>query len=179
VTRITLDDDFTSDEGLWKALEAVRQGGQNVLVWVSIPCVGGSVLQYANAHHPGARRRMQRHYSLFLKLWRNACVVVEQALGQGGDAAIEWPTSCAYWRLRFVKNFLEKHGFGVAKFHGCAFGLMDLKGEGLCLKPWTVATTISSLSTALSWWRCTKDHEHVILAGKALTSHSANYPQIL
>ena len=83
VTRITLDDDFTSDEGLWKALEAVRQGGQNVLVWVSIPCVGGSVLQYANAHHPGARRRMQRHYSLFLKLWRNACVVVEQALGQG------------------------------------------------------------------------------------------------
>ena len=79
-----METNFTSDEGLEKALEAVRRGGSKVLVWVSIPCTGGSIVQYSKAHHPGARRRMAKRFALFRKLWTNACVVMEERFKAGG-----------------------------------------------------------------------------------------------
>ena len=55
VTRITEDDDVTTNKGLYKAIQAVRQ--ENCLLWVSIPCTGGSPWQHINAKKPvGAKR---------------------------------------------------------------------------------------------------------------------------
>ena len=43
VVRLTEDDDMTTDSGLQKALSAVRR--RNVLLWISLPCTGGSLWQ--------------------------------------------------------------------------------------------------------------------------------------
>ena len=117
VIKVTEQEDLGTPEGLSLGLSGVRQDGAT-LTWVSIPCTGGSVLQAANAHHPGAERRMQRHFALFRKLWKNAVIVMEATLNAGGTVVIEWPTSCSYWRCRSVKAFINAHKLGIVKING-------------------------------------------------------------
>ena len=51
VTRLTLEDDVITNQGLYKAIEAVRS--ENCLLWASIPCTGGSPWQNINVKKPG------------------------------------------------------------------------------------------------------------------------------
>ena len=72
VIRLTEEDDLTTTKGLEKALEAVSQ--KNVLLWVSLPCTGGSLWQRINAKRPdaaaGHRNRQRKHMALFRKLFK-------------------------------------------------------------------------------------------------------------
>ena len=83
VIRITKSTDLTTPAGLGVGLEGVRKDGRT-LAWVAIPCTGGSVLQAANAHLPGASRRMAAHLKLFRALWKNAVVIMDAVLASGG-----------------------------------------------------------------------------------------------
>ena len=53
VIRLTEEDDMTSDSRLQKALKAVQE--PDCLLWVSLPCTGGSSWQRINAKRPDAR----------------------------------------------------------------------------------------------------------------------------
>ena len=44
VARLTLEDDVTTNQGLYKAIEAVRT--ENCLLWASIPCTGVALATY-------------------------------------------------------------------------------------------------------------------------------------
>ena len=49
VVRITEDDDLTSSSGVDKALSIIEQyAGLPILIWVSVPCTGGSQWQRLN-----------------------------------------------------------------------------------------------------------------------------------
>ena len=54
VVRITVDDDLTSKSGIDKAISIIAQySGLPILLWVSIPCTGGSPWQRINRKRGG------------------------------------------------------------------------------------------------------------------------------
>ena len=57
VTRLTLEDDVITNEGLYKAIEAVTS--ENCLLWASIQCTGGSPWQSINAKKPGGPEKIR------------------------------------------------------------------------------------------------------------------------
>ena len=57
VTRVTLEDDVTTNQGLYKAIEAVRS--DNCLLWASIPCTGGSPWRNINSKKLGGLERIR------------------------------------------------------------------------------------------------------------------------
>ena len=89
------------------------------------------MFQLANQHLPDARRRMDKYLSLFRKLWRAASIVMDKCLSLGVSIAIVWPKSCTYWHVRTVRAFIRKQDLKLARFHGCASGMMDHKRQGL------------------------------------------------
>ena len=171
--RITKSTDLTTSAGLGVGLEGVREDGRT-LAWVAIPCTGGSVLQAANAHLPGASRRMTAHLKLFRALWKNAVIIMDAVLASGGIVAIEWPTSCAYWRFKQVKDYIKRNHLHKVKVHGCAFDMRNSTG-GIVYKPWTIATSSKTLHGAFVPYRCSRDHDHAVLEGGE-TTKSSTYP---
>ena len=88
------------------------------------------------------RRRIRYHWSLFYKIWKSFEEVATHALSKDALVFIEWPRGCAYWHVKRVKNFLEKHRFRFASFDGCMYGLRAKGGvsDGMLInKPWRVA----------------------------------------
>ena len=173
MVRITKHTDLTTSEGLGFGLHEVREDG-HTLAWVAIPCTGGSVLQAANAHLPGATRWMTAHLRLFRALWRNAVIIMDAVLASGGIVAIEWPSSCAYWRFQQVKDYIKNNHLHKVKVLGCAFDMRNSKG-GIVYKPWTIATSSIIMHEAFVPYRCSRDHEHAVLEGKE-TTKSSKYP---
>ena len=57
VTRHTLEDEVTTNQGLYKAIEAATS--DNCLLWASIPCTGGSPWQNTNAQKPGGPEKIK------------------------------------------------------------------------------------------------------------------------
>ena len=118
---------------------------------------------------------MASHLKLFKALWARAVMIMEANLIRGGIVVIEWPTSCAYWRFRQAKQFLQKHGLKTVKIHGCAFGMTVSDGGGLVYKPWTLATNSLTFHANFEPYRCSRDHQHVTLEGRE-TTRSSSYP---
>lgn len=61
VIRLTLDDDVTTTVGLKKALDAIQEAnrlGIHVLLFVSIPCTGGSMWTNLNKTRGASTRRL-------------------------------------------------------------------------------------------------------------------------
>ena len=56
-TRLTLEDDVTTNQGLYKAIEAIRT--ENCLLWASIPRTGGSPWRNKNAKEPGGPEKIK------------------------------------------------------------------------------------------------------------------------
>jgi len=86
VVRITVDDDLTTAVGLEKALSAVRNlKGSDILLWISIPCTGGSPWQRINcAFSERARLSVAQHIALYRVLLRQAAVVAREVRAHGG-----------------------------------------------------------------------------------------------
>ena len=121
IVRITEKINARSSEGHALALrEATRKSLSSppVLLWASLPCTGGSPWFNINVRKPGGWKRLKDHRALFKKLWAKFVIVCEECLASGGDTCIEWPTGCAYWKFKFVQDFLSKHSFFITKIHG-------------------------------------------------------------
>ena len=67
VVRITEKDDARSEKGLNKALAAC---GSRTLVWISIPCIGGSRFQYVNKRRPGGMKRLRGRWKIFNAIFK-------------------------------------------------------------------------------------------------------------
>ena len=51
----------------------------------------------------------------FRTLCANATVLTDTSLSSGGTMAMKWPTPCAYWCFRQVKNYLQEHNLQKVK----------------------------------------------------------------
>ena len=125
------------------------------------------------------RAKIRKHWALFAKLWRNFQVVAESCLACGGEVALEWPRSCAYWRRAQVKRSLKKWGCMHTKLDGCMFGLVSVQSatRGTPLrKPWTIASTCDEFKSI--GITCDGSHRHVRTQG-ADTSVTEGYTDSL
>ena len=144
----------------------VNEFDGEVLVWVSIPCTGGTSWSYVNLKHPAAAAKVRRHVKLFHALW-NAFLRFISSLKGPTYIAIEWPRNCRYWKLKKVAQFMNTRNLVPYNFHGCMVGMMNKDGIPI-KKPWTVATDLMSLGCELSKFQCDHSHEHVQGRGKDL-----------
>ena len=165
--RLTIEDDLRTQEGLETALRAVD--APNVLLWAAIPCTGGCAWNALNAKRgsEATREKIRGHRVNFWAIWHNFEKVAEATIAKGWYIAIEWPSSCAYWRESRIQEFVNKHVCERASIHGCMYGLKSIapgKSHMHILKPWTVMTTCLGLAESLSI-ACDGKHEHTPCAG--------------
>ena len=149
VVRLTIDDDVSSEAGLAKALAAVSDPSIPTLLFVSLPCTGGSPYTRINWHKgPGTREKILQHRADFTVLWGSFETVAEACRKNGGRIALEWPRECTYWRDVRVTAFEKRFGLQHVTLDGCMYGLRSIsartKGQ-LLTKPWTVSTDCSEL----------------------------------
>ena len=100
VVRITIKVDFTTQRGLRVVRRALGlHFGRNVLLWVSIPCIGGSIRQRLNWAKGTDHTRMDilGYWEKFWQLWTNLEAVQPSLCKSGARIAIEWPRHCEYW----------------------------------------------------------------------------------
>ena len=87
--------------------------------------------------------------------------------------ALEWPSSCAYWRNKETVAFM-KHNLKTVKFHGCMLGVVSQKTQTPIKKPWTIATNCEEIIQEFSKFKCDKTHKHAPCAGQD-TKQTENY----
>ena len=147
----------------------VRRGlnqhyGKNILIWISFPCTGGSSWQRVNIAKgkPETIERVEAHWKLFRKLWENLEKIEKDIQSRGARIAIEWPRSCSYWNLGYVRDFCARNSLETTFFDGCAYGLVAQYGREAgtpIRKPWRVDTNMEALRGVLNrTCSCTKPH---------------------
>ena len=99
VIRITEELDATKQSTLQYVLHTIRTANVPVMLFVAIPCTGGSPWQNINSKKPGGLRRMLKHKQLFNKLWNMLEIICEEIHKHKYHFAFEWPKGCSYWRL--------------------------------------------------------------------------------
>ena len=159
---------MTSEAGLAKALRAVEDTNLPVLLFGALPCTGGSPYQHMNWHlGPKTRRKIRAHWATFRKLWHNFHKVATSCISRGGQVAVEWPRSCAYWRRRQVKTALTRWGCLPYKFDGCMYGLASVQARSAgkpLKKPWTIASNCATFHRLCR--ACDSTHQHAPIQGK-------------
>ena len=78
-----------------------------VLIWLSLPCTGGTTWTFINLKHPKARRRVISEIRKLWKIWA-AMLDFISLIEREFEIAMEWPTGCRYWKSPKVKKFLEE-----------------------------------------------------------------------
>ena len=132
VHDITKEDDFTSESG-YKKVKGIVMNNPRVVVLASFPCTGGCTFnQGINAANPACWPKIEQHWKLFNKLWKNYCRLCKEVREECGlviPTILEWPRRCSYWLLRKVIKRLKENGMKETFFDGCHFGLKSVKRE--------------------------------------------------
>jgi hypothetical protein len=170
--RITVDDDLTSWDGVVKAVAVLQQyPAVPALIWVSIPCTGGSPWQRINrSKGEHVKQSVQQHIRIYRQLMQSAAIVLSAAKSSHGcfKIAWEWPRQCDYWRDGQYLAFREHHNLKSALFDGCMYGLVSRSGSSSgtpILKPWRVDSDCEELLARLNR-RCDGTHQHAPCAGR-------------
>jgi len=141
VVRITEQDDFTSQNGLQKTMDAIRDPSAGFLTaWVSMPCTWGSSARNFGIDTCDYAAWSVAHWDLFERLFPNVVAVIHEILSMGGDLVLEWPTNNYLWNLPAMQQFCSQYGLIPVDLSGCMVGLTARKGIPL-KKPWTLMTT--------------------------------------
>ena len=188
--RLTEEDDMASDEGLIKTLEIIKndhaaQEGR-VMLWASIPCVGGSAwnrYNWSQNHYKNIRETIKRHWKLYRKIFNNFKVIAEQVLMLHGCVVNEWPKSCEYWSDKRVTQFFDRLAFQYSVFDGCCYDLRTISKRSiedpmkeddsddgvkyLIKKVWQLAYSknIPEIGELFSK-ECNGKHKHALCAGQ-------------
>ena len=81
-----------------------------ILLWGSIPCTGGTQWTRLNAAKGGRTLELiQYRVRVVLQIWTVFVLVAELVLSFDGTIAIDWPKACTYWTLPRVKRFMSRN----------------------------------------------------------------------
>lgn len=110
VHRVTEQNDVTTVSGrqfVIDKINAANKNHQQIMLFASMPCTGGSLWGNINRHKQGGEAKLRKHWTLFRKIWKcfEECAIL--VLNLGGCVALEWPKGCRYWKWDFVRAFLE------------------------------------------------------------------------
>ena len=119
VLRITVMHDQTTVRGVQYALDGIQAWVRHrrrlklvihIIVWIIIPCTGGSPWNRLNRlRGKETREGIKAYVTLFEKLFDASKIVAQKVSEVGGVIALEWPTGCDYWKFQAVQDFLTKH----------------------------------------------------------------------
>ena len=114
--RITEEEDASSTGGLDFA-KAALAGRNDIckpkkklrsIILSACPCTGGSPWQFINVKKPGMYLKIRKHVAKHKKIFSN-CEKLTESMDEEDFIALEWPSSCAYWRNKETIAFMEKH----------------------------------------------------------------------
>ena len=178
VVRLTEEHDLTTESGLNHAKQAatdlVEGGITDILLWVSIPCTGGSRWQSYNKKFASARIKIANHIRVFNSIWHSLEILTvfirskqfpqdNQQVATSGSfvrprfrywVSVEWPSGCAYWKLEKVKKFERENGLSKVRVNGCMVELRSVVSNKLIAKPWDIACNSPMLKLALNGLVC-------------------------
>ena len=167
VIRCTEERDVTSRSNIMdirnevvRAIESSTIQPCPVLIWISIPCTGGTTWSYVNLQHESAKLKVEYHRHVFEKIWSSMVDFLNLIRHLSPKIAIEWPAHCIYWKFDRVEKFCGKHQLIRVSFDGCMVGIVDKEGEPI-KKPWAIQTDCDSIVTAFDGLSCDGSHTHV------------------
>ena len=131
-----------------------------ILVWISIPCTGGTTWSYVNLQHESAKLKVEYHRHVFEKIWSSMVDFMNLIRHLKPLIAIEWPAHCVYWKFDRVEKFCKKHQLVKYCFDGCMVGIVDKDGNPI-KKPWAIHTDCHELGKAFDGLVCDGSHNHV------------------
>ena len=131
-----------------------------VLVWISIPCTGGTTWSYVNLQHESAKLKVEYHRHVFEKIWSSMVDFLNLIRHFNPMIAIEWPAHCVYWKFERVEKFCIKHQLVPVAFDGCMVGIVNKEGISI-KKPWSIKTDCHSIVSAFDGLSCDGNHDHV------------------
>ena len=131
-----------------------------VLIWISIPCTGGTTWSYVNLQHESAKLKVEYHRFVFEKIWSSMVGFLNLIRHLSPKIAIEWPAHCVYWKFERVEKFCDKHQLIQVSFDGCMVGIVNKEGVSI-KKPWAIKTDCDAIVTAFDGLSCDGSHDHV------------------
>jgi hypothetical protein len=169
--RVTENEDGTTKgcrNWLAQEIQSFRESNPQgeVLLYASLPCVGGSPWGYINAMTDTGAERIEQQQKEFTKLFKLLQSLIQQIDGPHFSIAFELSKNCKYWKPPLVQSFLKKNNLKQYPFHGCQFGVTGLEGNPM-KKGWMIATNMEELS-GLSEYVCDGSHTHGQSRGTAL-----------
>ena len=167
VIRCTEERDVTSRSNrmdirneVIRAIECSTVRPCPVLIWISIPCTGGTTWSYVNLQHESAKLKVEYHRHVFEKIWSSMVDFLNLIRHLNPKIAIEWPAHCIYWKFDRVEKFCGKHQLIRVTFDGCMVGIVDKEGVPI-KKPWAIQTDCDSIVVAFDGLSCDGSHTHV------------------
>ena len=169
--RITKAQRFHTDDGLHRAMTFVHENasaGLAVDAWASLPCTPWTTWTFLNESRLGPRYRSRLGYQrrLSIRMVGHAEKVLAAAASSAGAGHFEWPRHCRGWQRRRVRDMISRLSLVTADCDGCSFGVEVSPGV-LALKKWRIVTARPATARSLAAQRCSGDHVHGILFGKA------------
>jgi len=76
-----------------------------VLIWISIPCTGGTTCSYVNLQHESAKLKVEYHRHVFENIWSSMVGFLNLIRHLNPKIAIEWPAHCIYWKFDRGEKF--------------------------------------------------------------------------
>ena len=162
VVRITEEDNALNPKTAERVMKMV-EGEPNVLLWVSIPCTGGSTAQRLNMQRANYKEYMKKYRTTAMKMFYNMLRVADAVTKAGGKVAIEWPKNNEYWKLPEVEEAVRKHGLQKVTVNACMVGLTSVNPEDRgqpVRKPWTIATNDETLREHMHKFLCPSIDHH-------------------
>ena len=145
------------------------------MLWISMPCTGGSSWQWVNRYIARSRKRpemmtkLESHRALKNKLMQSLKTLLKETICCKPIIAIEWPLRCTYWRDDDVVDIVRRHHLKPYRVDGCMVGLtVRFQPQSLgrpLQKPWLIMTNTPSLGEHLRIL-CDGSHMHGRCSGK-------------
>ena len=108
--RITAEDDLTSATGRPKVLDVISKYRDTpILVWVSIPCTGGSTWQRVNREKSQKVEMSIKQHSRMFTLLFDSPLLIASHCGPSVCFAVEWPRYCDYWKHSVYIGFAQRY----------------------------------------------------------------------
>ena len=148
-----------------------------MLVWVSLPCTGGSAWQDLNWRkgNESTREGIRKQWRQVKNMWNALCRIVLPRLdGRHVCMAFEWPAACSYWKWSsdvfdldgkqtpHIRDTLAGKLRFTSLVHGCEHDLMASRGKHkgeLVRKLWRIDSDCEMLVRALHRDRRMSLHE--------------------
>jgi len=134
-----------------------------------------------NQYNEGGVEKIEQHKQIYKNIWNNFDKLIRFAIidSIAPGIAIEWPTTCSYWRDNWVQAVTKKYELKDINVHGCSLGLKTINLQNFIKKPWTIRTNNKHILKIFAGCKCPGHTYHAECRGReAKHTESYTYPLV-